>query len=155
MHDIMVRSGPRGGVGIGAWGGSSSEVSTGRKGLLHVGGRVIPESSSEQSQLQGSPFLCSEFNVSSDPRERQTTRHHSAVYFPELNPVQCDSRKSGNGCSLFSLISLSTKNASFKNSIFLMMPPMSYSAVITVGSRPPARPPRATPSHAVYHTVES
>lgn len=57
---------------------------------------------------------------------RWTTRHHSAVYFPELNPVQCDSHKSGNGCSLFSLISLSTKkkkNANFKNSIFLMMPP--------------------------------
>lgn len=82
---------------------------------------MIPEGFSEQAQLQGSPFLCSEFSVSSDPRGRQMTRHHSAGYSPEPNPVQCDSHKRGNGCVLFLLISLSTKkekkkkHASFEN----------------------------------------
>lgn len=51
------------------------------------------------------------------------TRHHSAVYFRELHSAQYDSHKSENSFSLFSLSSLSARIASFKNSVFLMVPP--------------------------------
>lgn len=63
MHDALVRSGAWGWDGARSMGQgdeSSCEVSTGRKGLLHAGGMVIPKGFGEQSQLQGSPFLCSD-----------------------------------------------------------------------------------------------
>lgn len=113
------------GMGLGAWGRAmrlpAKSPPVGR--VCCMPGCGDPERFQRAIPAPGLSLSALRFNVSSDPRGRQTPRHHSAVYFRELNSARHDSRKSENSFSLFSVISLSTRIASFKNSVFLMMPP--------------------------------
>lgn len=125
VHGALVRSGAWGWMGLGAWGRVMSlparSPPVGR--ICCMRGYGDPKRFQWAIPAPGLSFSVFRFNVSSDPRGRQMTRHYSAVYFWEPHSAQYDSRKTENSFSWFSLSSLSARIASFKNSVFLMMPP--------------------------------